>query len=150
MNSGDSPAGLFLEAAGVHKRDFNSYGSRRGYDRIMVRGTFANIRIRNQIAAGNEGGWTRHLPDGEIMSIYDAAMKYIGEGVPLVVIAGTEVIDNEGLGEDLQPRSTTKVKFTDNGGNVREIECLVRIDTPVEMQYYRNGGILPTVLRNML
>ena len=208
--SGDSPAGRFLEAAGVQKRDFNSYGSRRGNDRIMVRGTFANIRIRNQIAAGKEGGWTRHLPDGEIMSIYDAAMKYIGEGVPLVVIAGaeygtgssrdwaakgtmllgvkaviaasyerihrsnlvgmgvlplqfaggetwqslgltgTEVIDIDGLDENLQPRSSTKVKFTDGGGNVREIECLVRIDTPVEMQYYRNGGILPTVLRNML
>lgn len=208
--SGDSPAGRFLEAAGVHKRDFNSYGSRRGNDRIMVRGTFANIRIRNQIAAGTEGGWTRHFPDGEIMSIYDAAMKYIDAGVPLVVIAGTEygtgssrdwaakgtmllgvkaviaasyerihrsnlvgmgvlplqfaggetwqslgltgteVIDIEDLDENLQPRSSTKVKFTDGGGNVREIECLVRIDTPVEMQYYRNGGILPTVLRNML
>lgn len=208
--SGDSPAGRFLEAAGVHKRDFNSYGSRRGNDRIMVRGTFANIRIRNQIAAGTEGGWTRHFPDGEVMSIYDAAMKYIDEAVPLVVIAGseygtgssrdwaakgtmllgvkaviaasyerihrsnlvgmgvlplqfaggetwqslgltgTEVIDIEDLGESLQPRSSTKVKFTDASGNVREIECLVRIDTPVEMQYYRNGGILPTVLRNML
>ena len=208
--SGDSPAGRFLQAAGVEKRDFNSYGSRRGNDRIMVRGTFANIRIRNQIAPGTEGGWTRHLPDGEVMSIYDAAMKYIDEQVPLVVIAGaeygtgssrdwaakgtmllgvkaviaasyerihrsnlvgmgvlplqfaggetwqslglsgTEVIDIESLGDDLQPRSTIKVKFTDPAGNVREIECLVRIDTPVEMQYYRNGGILPTVLRNML
>jgi len=208
--SADSPAGRYLEAAGVHKRDFNSYGSRRGNDRIMVRGTFANIRIRNQIAGGKEGGWTRHLPDGEIMSIYDAAMKYIDEGVPLVVIAGTEygtgssrdwaakgtmllgvkaviaasyerihrsnlvgmgvlplqfaggetwqslgltgteVIDIEDLDESLQPRSSTKVKFTDEAGNVREVECLVRIDTPVEMQYYRNGGILPTVLRNML
>jgi len=208
--SGDSPAGRFLQAAGVEKRDFNSYGSRRGNDRIMVRGTFANIRIRNQVATGTEGGWTRHFPDGEVMSIYDAAMKYIDEGVPLVVIAGseygtgssrdwaakgtmllgvkaviaasyerihrsnlvgmgvlplqfaggetwqslgltgTEVIDIDDLGDDLQPRSSTTVKFTDGGGNVREIECLVRIDTPVEMQYYRNGGILPTVLRNML
>jgi len=208
--SGDSPAGRFLQAAGVEKRDFNSYGSRRGNDRIMVRGTFANIRIRNQVATGTEGGWTRHFPDGEVMSIYDAAMKYIDDGVPLVVIAGseygtgssrdwaakgtmllgvkaviaasyerihrsnlvgmgvlplqfaggetwqslgltgTEVIDIDDLGDDLQPRSSTTVKFTDGGGNVREIECLVRIDTPVEMQYYRNGGILPTVLRNML
>ena len=208
--SGDSPAGQFLQAAGVERRDFNSYGSRRGNDRVMVRGTFANIRIRNQIAPGTEGGWTRHLPDGEQMFIYDAAMKYIDEGVPLVVIAGseygtgssrdwaakgtmllgvkaviaasyerihrsnlvgmgvlplqfaggetwqslgltgTEVIDIEALDNDLQPRSTIAVRFTDADGNSRQIDCLVRIDTPVEMQYYRNGGILPTVLRNML
>src|SRR5690606_38067512 len=71
--SADSPAGRFLQEAGVERRQFNSYGSRRGNDRVMVRGTFANIRIRNQMAPGTEGGWTRHLPDGEVMSIYDAA-----------------------------------------------------------------------------
>ncbi len=208
--SADSPAGRFLQAAGVERRQFNSYGSRRGNDRVMVRGTFANIRIRNQMAPGTEGGWTRHLPDGEVMSIYDAAMKYIAEEVPLVVIAGheygtgssrdwaakgtmllgvkaviaasyerihrsnlvgmgvlplqfvdgatwqslgisgAEVIDIEGLDDSLQPRSTIQVTFTDASGEKRQVPCLVRIDTPVEMQYFRNGGILPTVLRNML
>ena len=208
--SGDSPAGKFLQAAGVAKRDFNSYGSRRGNDRIMVRGTFANIRIRNAVAPGTEGGWTKHFPDGEVMSIYDAAMKYIADDVPLVVLAGaeygtgssrdwaakgtmllgvkaviaasyerihrsnlvgmgvlplqfpegqtwqslgltgTEMIDIEGLSDDLQPRTEVPVKFTSADGKVSRVSCLVRIDTPVEMQYYRNGGILPTVLRNML
>ncbi len=208
--SGDSPAGKFLQAAGVAKRDFNSYGSRRGNDRIMVRGTFANIRIRNAVAPGTEGGWTKHFPGGEVMSIYDAAMKYIADGVPLVVLAGAEygtgssrdwaakgtmllgvkaviaasyerihrsnlvgmgvlplqfpegqtwqslgltgmeTIDIEGLSDDLQPRTSVPVKFTGADGKVSHVSCLVRIDTPVEMQYYRNGGILPTVLRNML
>ncbi len=86
----DTPAGRYLREHGVEKRDFNSYGSRRGNDRVMVRGTFANIRIRNQVAPGTEGGWTRYLPTGEVLSIYDAAMKYIADSVPLVVIAGTE------------------------------------------------------------
>ncbi len=208
--SADSPAGRFLQEAGVERRQFNSYGSRRGNDRVMVRGTFANIRIRNQMAPGTEGGWTRHLPDGEVMSIYDAAMKYIAEEVPLVVIAGheygtgssrdwaakgtmllgvkaviaasyerihrsnlvgmgvlplqfaegetwqslgisgAELIDIQGLDDSLQPRSTIQVTFTDASGESRQVPCLVRIDTPVEMQYFRNGGILPTVLRNML
>ncbi len=208
--SADGPAGKFLINAGVQKRDFNSYGSRRGNDRVMVRGTFANIRIRNAVAPGTEGGVTKHFPDGQVMSIYDAAMKYIDDAVPLVVIAGTEygtgssrdwaakgtmllgvkaviaasyerihrsnlvgmgvlplqfpegttwqslgligdeTIDIEGLDEGLEPRSSVTVKFTSAGGKSTRVECLVRIDTPVEMQYYRNGGILPTVLRNML
>lgn len=208
--SGDSPAGRFLKEHGVEKKDFNSYGSRRGNDRIMVRGTFANIRIRNAVAPGTEGGWTRHLPDGEVMSIYDASMKYIADKVPLVVIAGAEygtgssrdwaakgtmllgvkaviaasyerihrsnlvgmgvlplqftggatwqslgltgeeVIDIKGLSDALEPRSTVTVTATSPNGDVKSFECVVRIDTPVEMQYYRNGGILPTVLRNML
>ncbi len=207
---GDTPAGRFLREHGVEKKDFNSYGSRRGNDRVMVRGTFANIRIRNHVAPGTEGGWTRHLPDGEVLSIYDAAMKYIADAVPLVVIAGAEygtgssrdwaakgtmllgvkaviaasyerihrsnlvgmgvlplqfadgatwqsvgltgeeTIDIMGLSDALEPRSSVSVVFTDPAGNRKTIECLVRIDTPVEMQYYRNGGILPTVLRNML
>lgn len=207
---GDSPAGRFLSDNGVAKKDYNSYGSRRGNDRIMVRGTFANIRIRNQVAPGTEGGWTRHLPDGEKMSIYDAAMKYIADKVPLVVIAGAEygtgssrdwaakgtmllgvkavitasyerihrsnlvgmgvlplqfadgvtwqslgltgeeMIDIAGLSDRLEPRSTITVVATDPAGNQKAFDCLVRIDTPVEMQYFRNGGILPTVLRNML
>lgn len=86
----DGPAGAYLIGHGVEPRDFNSYGSRRGNHEVMMRGTFANIRIRNEIAPGTEGGVTRHLPDGEVMSIYDASMKYQADGVPLVVIAGTE------------------------------------------------------------
>ena len=94
----DSPAGKYLISLGVEPRDFNSYGARRGNDRVMTRGTFANIRIRNLLAPGTEGGVTRHLPDGEVMSIYDAAMKYKAEGMPLVVLAGAE------YGTRLQPR----------------------------------------------
>ncbi|HEV3227975.1 MAG TPA: aconitate hydratase [Solirubrobacteraceae bacterium] len=86
----DSPAGLYLQEKGVQSRDFNSYGSRRGNHEVMVRGTFANIRLRNQLAPGTEGGVTRHLPDGEQMTIYDAAMRYLADGVPLVVLGGKE------------------------------------------------------------
>ena len=85
-----SPAGKYLVEHGVKQADFNSYGSRRGNDRVMTRGTFANIRIRNLLAPGTEGGVTRHLPDGEVMPIYDAAVKYKAEGVPLVILAGAE------------------------------------------------------------
>lgn len=205
----DGPAGRYLQEQGVGVRDFNSFGSRRGNDRVMVRGTFANIRIRNQLAPGTEGGVTRHLPDGEQMSIYEASMKYQNEGVPLVVLAGTEygtgssrdwaakgtmllgvravitasyerihrsnlvgmgvlplefdegatwqslgltgeeTIDIPDLSNDLEPRSTIMVHATDSSGNRKTFPCVVRIDTPVEMQYYRNGGILPTVLRNL-
>nr|MDT0664929.1 aconitate hydratase [Micromonospora sp. DSM 115978] len=86
----DSPAGRYLGEHGVAAKDFNSYGSRRGNHEVMIRGTFANIRLRNQLAPGTEGGVTRHLPDGEQMSIYDAAQKYAADGVPLVVLAGKE------------------------------------------------------------
>src|SRR6202050_2990679 len=86
----DSPAGKFLIAQGVKPGDFNSYGARRGNHEVMVRGTLANIRLRNQMAPDTEGGWTVHLPDGEQMSIYDASMKYQGDGVPLLIIAGKE------------------------------------------------------------
>ncbi len=86
----DSPAGTYLQEHGVEKKDFNSYGSRRGNHEVMVRGTFANIRLRNQLAPGTEGGVTRHMPDGEEMSIYDASMKYAEEGTPLIVLAGKE------------------------------------------------------------
>ena len=86
----DSPAGKYLQDHGVQPRDFNSYGSRRGNDRVMHRGTFANIRIRNQLAPGTEGGLTRHLPSGEQMSIYDASVRYAEESVPLIVLAGKE------------------------------------------------------------
>jgi aconitate hydratase len=205
----DSPAGRFLIEHGVDQRDFNSYGSRRGNDRVMHRGTFANIRIRNQLAAGTEGGWTRHLPSGETMAIYDAAQRYQQEDVPLVVLAGTEygtgssrdwaakgtqllgvraVIASSferihrsnlvGMGvlplefadgqswqslgltgeetfdiavdENVQPRGSVPVIAKRGDGQTIEFDAVVRIDTPVELDYYRNGGILPAVLRKLL
>jgi aconitate hydratase len=206
----DSPAGKYLIAHQVEPRDFNSYGSRRGNDRVMIRGTFANIRIRNHLAPGTEGGVTRHLPGGEIMSIYDAAEKYHAEHVTLVILAGAEygtgssrdwaakgtyllgvraviaasferihrsnlvgmgvlplefragttwqslgltgeeVFDFPGLSDGLQPRSTLEVVATAANGKIIRFDTRVRIDTPVEMDYYRNGGILQTVLRKLL
>jgi aconitate hydratase len=206
----DSPAGKYLISLGVEPRDFNSYGARRGNDRVMTRGTFANIRIRNLLAPGTEGGVTRHLPDGELMSIYDAAMKYKAEGVPLVVLAGAEygsgssrdwaakgpflqgvraaiassferihrsnlvmmgivplefehgtswqslglngeeIFDFPTLNDNLKPRQQLKVVATNPAGAKKEFEATVRIDTPVELDYYRNGGILQTVLRKLL
>ncbi len=206
----DSPAGKYLQEQGVGPLDFNSYGSRRGNDQVMTRGTFANIRIRNQLAPGTEGGVTRHLPDGEQMSIYDAALKYREEGVPLVVLAGTEygtgssrdwaakgtmllgvravlaasyerihrsnlvgmgvlpleftdgatwqslgltgeeTFDIADLGENLQVGAALSVTATAPDGTTREFTTKVRIDTPVELDYYRNGGILQTVLRKLL
>ncbi|MFG0290908.1 MAG: aconitate hydratase AcnA [Rhodopirellula sp. JB044] len=205
----DGPAGRYLQENGVPVREFNSFGSRRGNDRVMVRGTFANIRIRNQLAPGTEGGVTRYLPTDEVMSIYDASMKYQAEKVPLIVLAGTEYgtgssrdwaakgtlmlgvkaviaasferihrsnlvgmgvlplefadgatweslglsgeesFDINGLSNELEPRSVINVTATDPNGKVTEFPCRVRIDTPVELQYYRNGGILHTVLRNL-
>ncbi|MCY3683260.1 MAG: aconitate hydratase AcnA [Gemmatimonadetes bacterium] len=206
----DSPAGQFLIARGVEPKDFNSYGSRRGNHEVMMRGTFANIRIRNSLAPGTEGGVTMHLPSGEQMSIYDAAMRYVDAGVPSIVIAGAEygsgssrdwaakgplllgvravlvesferihrsnlvgmgvlplefvdgenaeslgltgreVYDITGLSDDLQPLQDVTVTATDEDGNVKSFSATVRIDTPVEIDYYRNGGILHTVLRGFL
>jgi aconitate hydratase len=206
----DGPAGKYLISLGVEPRDFNSYGARRGNDRVMTRGTFANIRIRNLLAPGTEGGVTRHLPDGTAMSIYDAAMKYKADGTPTVVLAGAEygsgssrdwaakgpflqgvraaiaasferihrsnlvmmgilplelaagstwqsvgltgeeVFDFPTLGDDLKPRQKLKVVATSPDGKKTEFEATVRIDTPVELDYYRNGGILQTVLRKLL
>ena len=206
----DSPAGRYLMEQGVAPADFNSYGSRRGNDRVMIRGTFANIRIRNQLVPGVEGGYTRHLPSNDKLSIYDAAMKYKAEGVPLVILAGQEygtgssrdwaakgtyllgvraviaqsferihrsnlvgmgvlpleftpgqsaqslgltgeeVFDFEGLETSLQPRATITVRATAPDGTVKTFPARVRIDTPVELDYYKNGGILQTVLRKLL
>jgi aconitate hydratase len=205
----DSPAGKYLISRGVDPRDFNSYGARRGNDRVMTRGTFANIRIRNQLVPHTEGGVTRFLPDGELMSIYDAAMQYRQAGVPLLVIAGAEygtgssrdwaakgtyllgvraVIATSferihrsnlvGMGvlplqfaagqtwqslgltgeetydipvdEQLQPRGQLTITATRPDGSRRTFDVTVRIDTPVELDYYRNGGILQTVLRKLL
>ncbi|MCH2114065.1 MAG: aconitate hydratase AcnA [Pirellulales bacterium] len=213
----DSPAGKFLQVAGVGPREFNSYGSRRGNDRVMTRGTFANIRIRNQLAPGTEGGVTRYLPldlqspeAGEIMPIYDAAIKYKETGTPLVVLAGAEygtgssrdwaakgtfllgvraviaasyerihrsnlvmmgvlplefeagatwqslgltgeeVFEITDLDDAIQPRQSLRVAATSKNGAPRQFMTTVRIDTPVELDYYRNGGILQTVLRKLL
>jgi aconitate hydratase len=205
----DSPAGKYLIEQGVAPADFNSYGARRGNDRVMLRGTFANIRIRNQLAPGTEGGWTRHLPDGETLTIYDAAMKYRQEGVPLLVVAGHEYGTGSsrdwaakgthllgvraviaasyerihrsnlvGMGvlplqfadqqtwqslgltgeevyeipldDQLEPRGSVTVTCTAPDGSQKTFTATVRIDTPVEMDYYRHGGILQTVLRKLL
>ncbi len=205
----DSPAGKYLISKGVQPKDFNSYGSRRGNHEVMMRGTFANIRLRNKLVPGVEGGYTIHLPDGEQMTIYDAAMKYKEEGVPLVVIAGKEygtgssrdwaakgpallgvkavlaesferihrsnlvgmgvlplqfkegesaqslgltgheVYHIEGLSDDLEPLSDVTVRAVKDDGSETVFKATVRLDTPMEVVYYRNGGILHTVLRNM-
>jgi len=204
----DSPAGLFLQDSGVPPVEFNSYGSRRGNDRVMTRGTFANIRLRNLMAPGTEGGITTHLPTGEQMSIYDAANKYQADGTPLVVLAGSEYgtgssrdwaakgtyllgiraviatsyerihrsnlvgmgvlplqfrdgesrdsLDLDGsetyditLDDDLKPRQAIEVTATREDGSVVHFVVTCRIDTPVEIDYYRNGGILHTVLRQL-
>ncbi len=206
----DSPAGKYLRAHGVEPRDFNSYGARRGNDRVMTRGTLANIRIRNFLVPGVEGGYTRHLPSGEQMTIYDAAMRYREDGVPLVLLAGAEygtgssrdwaakgthllgvravlaasferihrsnlvgmgvlpleflpgqtwqslglggeeVFDIGDPGEELKPGGSLGVTAAVPGGEFKQFRVRVRIDTPVEMEYYRNGGILQTVLRKLL
>jgi aconitate hydratase len=207
----DGPAGKYLIALGVKPGDFNSYGARRGNHEVMVRGTFANIRLRNQLVPGVEGGWTRYVPGGEKMFIYDAAMKYKAEGVPLLVIAGKEYgsgssrdwaakgtlllgiraviaesferihrsnlvqmgvlplqfpegANRESLGLtgeesfDLanvqpavaSPASNVNVVATRADGKRIEFAVRVRIDTPQEAEYYRSGGILPYVLRQLL
>ncbi len=206
----NSPAGKYLIERGVSPRDFNSYGSRRGNDRVMTRGTFANIRLKNRLLPGVEGGVTLHLPDGEKMSIYDAALKYRQEAVPLVVLAGKEygagssrdwaakgtlllgvrfvlaetyerihrsnlvgmgvlplqfkpgenldslgltgkeIYSVEGLSNAIQPKSEVTVRVQREDGSVLTFQAIARLDTPIEVEYYRNGGILHTVLRNLL
>ena len=205
----DGPAGTYLVSRGVAPGDFNSFGSRRGNHEVMMRGTFANIRLRNRLAPGTEGGWTRHQPDGEQMSIYDAAMRYRSAGVPLVVLAGREygsgssrdwaakgtmllgvravlaesferihrsnlvfmgvlplqfrdgesaaglgltgreAFDVEGIADGLAPRGEVRVRAAAPDGVVREFTARVRIDTPDELAYYRHGGILKYVLRQL-
>ena len=205
----DSPAGRYLIEHGVAPKDFNSYGSRRGNHEVMMRGTFANVRLRNLLAAGTEGGWTLHLPNGELMSIYEAAMRYRDEGVPLVILAGREYgtgssrdwaakgpsllgvravlavsyerihrsnlvgmgilplqflegDDSDSLGLTGRERisisglgngsaSTVRVDAAPEGaGPTISFQARVRIDTPKEVEYYRNGGILQYSLRQML
>jgi aconitate hydratase len=206
----DSPAGRYLIGRGVEPHDFNSFGSRRGNDRVMTRGTYGNIRLKNLLVPDVEGGMTIYLPDGERMSIYDAAMKYRDEGVPLVVLAGKEygagssrdwaakgtltlgvkaviaqsferihrsnligmgvlplefmpgggvealglsgheVFSVLGLDEDLKPETVVAVKAEKEDGSIVQFEVRVCIDTSIEIEYYRNGGILHAVLRQML
>jgi aconitate hydratase len=204
-----SPAGAYLQSRGVEKLDFNSYGARRGHHEVMMRGTFANIRIKNQMVPGVEGGVTRHYPDGTQMPIYDAAMKYEAEGVPLVIFAGKEygtgssrdwaakgtrllgvraviaqsferihrsnligmgvvplqfregeswqtlglkgdeTVTIKGLAEGLKPRARLTVEIARADGSTASADVMCRIDTLDELDYYRNGGIMPYVLRNL-
>ena len=205
----DSPAGKYLIANGVKPHEFNSYGARRGNHEVMMRGTFANIRLRNQLAPGTEGSWTLHLPDGEKMYIYDASVKYREDGVPLLVIAGKEygsgssrdwaakgtrllgiravlaesyerihrsnlvgmgvlplefkagenreslgltgheVFDIEGI-SSLKPRMEASLRAKSADEKVKAFSAVVRVDTPEEVSYYRHGGILQYVLRQMV
>jgi len=206
----NGPAARYLADHSVLPKDFNQYGARRGNHEVMVRGTFANVRLRNMLAPGTEGGVTVHLPDNMQMSIYDAAMQYQNEGVPLIVIAGKEygtgssrdwaakgprllgikaaiaesferihrsnligmgiiplqfkpgenlkslgltgfeTFDVIGISGGLQLRQDLIVKATGDDGNVKEFRVTCRIDTPAELEYYRNGGILEYVLRQLL
>ena len=205
-----SPAGKYLVEHGVEPADFNSYGSRRGNDRVMTRGTFANVRIKNLILAGQEGGDTILQPDGTKLSIYDASMEYQKRGTPLVVIAGqeygtgssrdwaakgtnllgvkavvaqsferihrsnlvgmgvlplqfregtngqslkldgTETYDVVGLGANLKPQQDLTLRITRKDGTVENVPVRCRIDTPIEIDYYQHGGILPFVLRQLV
>ena len=206
--SADSPAGRYLLEAGVPELMFNSYGSRRGNDRVMARGTFANVRVRNRLAPGTEGGWTTDFTDGKVKTIYEAAVRYKADGIPTIVLAGGDygmgssrdwaakgphlqgvraVIavsyerihrsnlvgmgilplqfmpgeSAEALGLDgaetfdipvdnsLTPRQELEVTAARPDGTAVRFTALVRIDTPVEADYYRNGGILHTVLKEM-
>jgi aconitate hydratase len=205
----DSPAGRYLISQGVKPVEFNSYGSRRGNHEVMMRGTFANIRLRNLLVRGMEGGVTVHLPSGERMSIYDAAMRYKAEGTPRIILAGKEygsgssrdwaakgtlllgvkaVIaesyerihrsnlvgmgvlplqfkDGEGVGslgltghesydivglEDLEPGMEVTIHVVDEEGREKTFTAITRLDSPMEVDYYLNGGILHKVLREML
>jgi aconitate hydratase len=205
----DSPAGKYLIANGVKPHEFNSYGARRGNHEVMARGTFANIRLKNQMAPGTEGGWTTYQPGGEQMSIYDASVKYREAGVPLIILAGKEygsgssrdwaakgpkllgvraVIaesyerihrsnlvgmgilplqfmageTRESLGltgketfditgvTSLSPRSDIQVTARGEDGSEKKFMAIARVDTPEEVAYYQNGGILTYVLRQMI
>ncbi|HTJ62567.1 MAG TPA: aconitate hydratase AcnA [Alphaproteobacteria bacterium] len=205
-----APAGEYLLEHQVRPSEFNSYGSRRGNHEIMMRGTFANTRIKNEMAPGTEGGVTRHMPDGEVMPIYTAAMKYIDEGTPLIVVAGkeygtgssrdwaakgtrllgvkaviaesferihrsnlvgmgvlplqfkegtdrktlgldgSETFDLLGFADNLKPRMDIALTISRANGKVDVVPLTCRIDTLDEIDYYKNGGILQYVLRNML
>src|SRR5206468_2136820 len=134
-----SPAGKWLIAQGVEKKDFNSYGARRGNHEVMMRGTFANIRLRNEMVPGKEGGFSTFEPGGAPEFIYDVSMAHQKAGTPLVIIAGKEY--GTGSSRDWAAKGTILL-------GVRAV--IARIDTPEEMNYYKNGGILPYVLRQLV
>ncbi len=206
----DSPAGKFLQERGIPPRDFNSYGSRRGNDLVMMRGTFANIRLKNLLVAPREGFWTRHFPDVVDMPIFDAAIQYMQDNVPTLIIAGKEygagssrdwaakgpklqgvrlvlaesferihrsnlvgmgilplafqkgqnaeslglkgdeTYDVPDIAANLKPRSTITVRVTRPNGEKLQFPATVLLNTDIEVNYYRNGGILHTVLRNLM
>ncbi|MBD3288968.1 aconitate hydratase, partial [candidate division KSB1 bacterium] len=206
----DSPAGRFLISRGVQPNDFNSYGSRRGNHEVMMRGTLANIRIKNKLVPGVEGGYTIYQPDNEQLAIWDAAVKYMENNIPLIILAGKEygsgssrdwaakgvylqgvkaviaesyerihrsnlvgmgilplqfkpgesveqlgltgfeTYDIIGLDNNMTPGMDVVVRATDNSGNAKKFTVISRIDSPVEVEYYRNGGILQTVLRQTM
>jgi aconitate hydratase len=199
----DSPAGKYLVEHSVERKDFNSYGSRRGNHEVMVRGTFANVRLKNLLVPGSEGTWTVHVPSGEEMTIYEASQRYLAEGTPLIVLAGKEYgsgssrdwaakgpnllgvraviaesyerIHRSNLlmmgilplqyadGENaetlgLSGREEFAIAGVDNAeaqevtvrADDKEFRARVRLDTPVEREYLRHGGILPFVLRRLL
>jgi len=208
--STESPAELYLLEKGVANADFNSYGARRGNHEVMMRGTLANVRLRNELAPETEGGFTKLLPDGELLSIYDAAMRYKQRGIPLAIVAGkeygsgssrdwaakgvqllgvravvaesferihrsnlvgmgvlpltftqgatrhslgldgSELFDFVGLEAGVRPRMTVTCRIRRADGASPEIPLLCRIDTLDEVEYYRHGGILPYVLRQLL
>jgi aconitate hydratase len=204
-----SPAGKYLISRGVEQDDFNSYGSRRGNDNVMTRGTFANVRIKNLMVPGTEGGVTKHYPDGTQMPIYDASVKYQAEGVPLVILAGLEYgtgssrdwaakgtrllgvravvaasferihrsnlvgmgvlplqfaegTDAKTLGldgsetfsfsglEEVSPGKSVLMTIKRASGKTETLPLRLRIDTAIEVDYYKHGGILPYVLRQIL
>jgi aconitate hydratase len=204
-----SPAGKWLLEHGVEPREFNSYGSRRGHHEVMMRGTFANIRLRNALTPDAEGNWTEHLPTGERMSIYDAAMRYVADGTPLVILAGAEygsgssrdwaakgpylqgvraviaqsyerihrsnlvgmgvlplqfaagesvaslgltgreTFSIEGISDGLRPHQELTVNVVAEDGSQRSFRVVARLDGEIDVEYYRNGGVLQTVLRRL-
>jgi aconitate hydratase len=199
----DSPAGAYLVEHGVERKDFNSYGSRRGNHEVMVRGTFANVRLKNLLVPGSEGTWTVHLPSGDELTIYEASERYLAEGTPLIVLAGKEYgsgssrdwaakgpnllgvraviaesyerihrsnllmmgilplqyLDGENAESlGLSGREEFAIAGVDNGeakevtvrADDKEFRARLRLDTPVEREYLRHGGILPFVLRRLL
>ena len=208
--SPSSPAGRYLVEKGVEKRDFNTYGARRGNHEVMVRGTFGNIRLRNRLVNGKEGFYTVHLPDGEETTIYEASVRYQQEGVPLIVLAGKEygsgssrdwaakgplllgiraaiaesferihrsnlvgmgilplqfrqgenketlgltgreTYDIIGIAEGLKPHQDVTVKVTREDGSTFTFQTLARLDSAIDVTYYKNGGILSTVLRRLM
>lgn len=206
----ETPAGQFLQSRGVEPKDFNSYGSRRGNDLIMTRGTFANVRVKNQMADGKEGGFTKIMPEGEPSTIFDAAQVYRERGIPLIIFSGieygtgssrdwaakgtnllgvkvvvarsyerihrsnligmgvlplefqdgesaqslgldgSEVVSLPDLNNELQPQQSLTAIITRANGETEEIRLKVRVDTPIEVEYLRHGGILPFVLRDII